>query len=170
MGIITIGGQSLSLGGQVLNLNTVVQHCVGFCSISTTAPMEDEVCECVCGCLYSSPAMISGEYYCPAISWMLYKPATCTALSTYVCITCNGTCIRGCCIGSISTYTCAGAFTPFCVTSTDCIHIINKAQIALTDCEFASSSVSLNCVSGCSNYCVNDLDSTQIACTSGGSI
>ena len=123
---------------------------------------------CATGCLNSNLAMVAGECYYPAFCWTLIKPLTGMAAVSYVCITCNGTCIYGCCIGTRTAYNCAGTFAARCVAYGNCLNIYTSACISALDTAKASATVYISTLTNCVGcFCIQSGSESQVSYTCG---
>jgi len=166
MAILTLNNQALSIGGQVLAMGADAFKYVNICTLSSYGCATDTE-TCACGCLYPNLALNTGECYSVSLNWRLQKDVTTNSQISYVCVTCNGTCIRGCSISGTVSKVCSGCFTSFNVTSIDCINIINYATFGITDCGIgASSCVCINSITSASGICKGSyIDQIVMTCT-----
>ena len=119
------------------------------------------------GCLVASLPMSAGECYYPAFCWTLCKPLTDMAAVSYVCITCNGVCICGCCIGTRTAYNCAGTFAARCVAYGNCLNIYTSACISALDTVKACATIYISTLTNCVGcFCIGTPQS-QVSYTSG---
>lgn len=162
MGILALNNSILTIGGTALSIGSAAPtwKCVQFSDIASTCPNYDNTYECTCSCICAYPAMSAGESYCLSTSYYVCKPMTDMPYNEYVCIICNGTCIRGAAINTINNDECMGIFSSFCVNYGDCVHAIVKAEVAGGEMESAYSELTIGTITGINGcFCLGTCDS-----------
>ncbi len=145
-----LNGKALSLG--------ISYKSIQFSDISSTCPNNDALTECTRACVYSVPAMSSGEYYCPTFCWCLSRGGTSMINGTMIAsVYCNGSVKCTCTVISCVTENCSGSWN-FQVNYNDNICIVTCAVRHASDDTLSPirSSICLSSVSSTSggNYCV----------------
>ena len=171
MGILTLNGSIITLNGSAVSISDAplppTWKSVEFSNLASTCPNYDSSYECTCACICTYPTMSAGESFCLSTSFFMYKYVTDAPYIQYVCIKCNGTCIRGAMISTNGTCDCNGIFPSFTVNYGDCVHAIVKAEMAGGEAGGAYSQLYIGTVTGINGcFCAGENNSI-LAETSG---
>lgn len=86
-----------------------------------------------CHCLYSTPALVSGEAYLLSVVANLCNSGQAAGSLNFICVTCNGVCKQLCC-SIVNPTICATPSTSFAVDDNDAVIIYTCACTVNTAC------------------------------------